>query len=175
MTARREAEERRRSRSAPPRRPALPRGAAIAIGAVVVLVLFVLLLRGCGDDTLSAKELRSQAGEICARANAVTDRVAVPNAQSGGERFLREGLAQLAPASERLAALKPPAELRDDYEQAVTLIRQEVALIRRAAASIRSGGDVIDTFSGLQQRLSGVVNVENSTWETLDIQACVRR
>jgi hypothetical protein len=174
MTARREVEG-RRSRSAPPRRPPLPRGAVVALGAVAVLVLFVLLLRGCGDDSLSAKELRSQAGEICARANAVTDRVAVPNAQAGGERFLREGLAQLAPASERLAALKPPSELRDDYEQAVTLMRQEVSAIRRAAVSIRSGGEVIDTFSALQQRLSGIVNVENSTWETLDIPACIRR
>jgi hypothetical protein len=108
MTARRAAEDRRRaddrSRRRPSqRRPALPQGARIAIAAAAALLVLVLLVRGCGDDSLSADELRSQAGAICARANAVTDRIAVPNAQSGGERFLREGLAQLRPASVRLA------------------------------------------------------------------------
>lgn len=180
MTARRAAEDRRRaddrSRRRPSqRRPALPQGARIAIAAAAALLVLVLLVRGCGDDSLSADELRSQAGAICARANAVTDRIAVPNAQSGGERFLREGLAQLRPASVRLAALKPPEELRDRYERAVGQLRAEVALIAGTARAIAGGADVIDAFAGLQARLAPVVDAGNALWRTLDIPACVQR
>jgi len=174
MTARRAAEDRRR-RPAPPSRPAIPRGAAIAAGAVVALVLLVLLVRGCGEDRLSAEELRSEAGAICTRANAVTDRVAVPNAPSGGERFLREGLAQLRPATTSLAALKPPEELEERYERAVTLARQEVMLVERAVMAIDRGEDTIDTFTALQRQLEPVLNQENAAWRALGVPACVRR
>ncbi|MBB4663178.1 hypothetical protein [Conexibacter arvalis] len=174
MSTRRAAEDRRR-RPAPQRRPVLSPGARIAIGAVVALIVLVLLVRGCGDGSLSADELRSQAGEICASANAVTDRVAVPNAPSGGERFLREGLAQLRPASARLAALKAPEQLRDRYERAVALTRQEVRLIDDTTRAIAGGEDVIDAFAALQAQLAPVLNEANAAWRTLEIPACVRR
>ena len=173
MTARRAAEDRRRP--ATRARAPLPRGAAIAIGAVVALLLLVLIVRGCGDDSLSAGELRSQAGEICARANAVTDRVAVPNAPAGGERFLDEGLAELRPAHVRLAALKPPEELRTDYERAVALNLEQLTLLGRAARSIRGGADTIDAFGALQRALAPVVARENDAWRALDVPACMRR
>ena len=174
MTARRAAEDRRR-RPAPRRSVPLPRGAAIAIGAVVVLLLIVLVARGCGDDALSAGELRSQAGAICARANAITDRVAVPNAPSGGQRFLREGLAELRPAHMRLAALKPPDELRADYERAVALNLQQLALIGRTSRAIAGGADTIDAFAALQRRLAPVLAQENAAWRALDVPACMRQ
>lgn len=173
MTARRAEEERRRR--PPQRRPGIPRPAAIGIGAVVVVVLLVLLLRGCGDDSLSPEQLRSQAGEICARANAITDRVAVPNAPAGGVRFLEEGLAELRPASVRLAALKAPEELRDRYDRALSLMRDEIALIDRTVTSIRGGEETIDAFAVLQRDLAPVLTTENDVWRSLDVPACIRR
>lgn len=181
MTARRTAEDRRRAdergrRRPPQRRPAVsPGNLRIALAVAAALLVLVLVVRGCGEDSLSAEELRSQAGAICARANAVTDRVAVPNAQSGGERFLREGLAQLRPATARLAALKPPEELRDRYERAVAQTRAENELLAATARSIAGGADVIDSFAALQTRLGPVVDAGNALWRTLDIPACVRR
>ena len=182
MTARRAAEDRRRaddrsSRRRPPQRrpPISPANLRIALGVAAVLIVLVLLIRGCGDDSLSAEQLRSQAGAICARANGVTDRIAVPNAQSGGERFLREGLAQLRPATARLAALKPPEELRDRYERAVEQARAEITLISGTRRAIADGADVIDAFAALQARLGPTVDAGNALWRTLDIPACVRR
>lgn len=182
MTARRAAEDRRRaddrsSRRRPPRRapPAIPPRARLAIAAAALLLVLVLIVRGCGEDSLSAEELRSQAGAICARANAVTDRIAVPNAPSGGEQFLREGLVQLRRASVRLAALKPPEELRDRYERAVGQLRTEVTLIGDSARAIAGGADVIDTFVALEARLRPVVDTGNALWRTLDVPACVQR
>lgn len=182
MTARRADEDRRRaddrsSRRRPPQRrpPVSPANLRIALAVAAALLVLVLVIRGCGDDSLSAEELRSQAAAICARVNAVTDRVAVPNAQSGGERFLREGLAQLRPATARLAALKPPDDLRDRYERAVAQTREENALIADTARSIAGGADVIDAFAALQAKLGPTVEAGNALWRTLDIPACVRR
>lgn len=146
-----------------------------AIAAVVALLLIVLIARGCGDDALSAQELRSQAGVICVRATEATDRIAVPNAPEGGARFLREARLELELAQRRLKVLKAPEELRDDYEQAVGLAAREVGVIWRHERQIERGADVIPTFRSLQQELGPVVVRENEFWRGLDIDACVRR
>jgi hypothetical protein len=146
-----------------------------ALAAVVAVLLIVLLARGCGEDTLSARELRKQAGEICARATTATDRIAVPNAPAGGVRFLREARAELEPAQKQLKALKPPDELEDDYEQAVRLAGREIGLIWAHERRIDGGEDVIPAFRSLQQTLGPVLVSENELWRALDVDACVRR
>lgn len=172
------------SRRAPQsRRNRLPRGGSsalpgaplpIAIAVVVVLVV-LLLLKGCGDKGLSADELRSQASEICVRANALTDRVAVPNAPAGGERFLREGLAIMRPALTRLQALRPKQELKADYDLAVAANARQLQLIEQAIGSIRRGEDPIDAYALLQRRLDLVTEPANRAWTRLGINACVSR
>ena len=92
-------------------------------------MLVVLLLKSCGSDTLSAQDLRTQASEICIRVNATTDRIAVPNAPAGGERFLSEGLVLMRPALARLQRLKPPHELSDDYALAVSANARQLQLV----------------------------------------------
>jgi hypothetical protein len=154
---------------------AMPSRAVLAAIAVVVLLLIVLIARGCGDDALSAQELRSQAGAICVRATEATDRISVPNAPAGGGRFLREARLQLELAQRRLKALKAPDELRADYEQAVGLAAREVALIWRHEQQIERGGEVIPAFRSLQQQIGPVIVRENELWRTLDVSACVRR
>lgn len=156
------------------RGPALPNRAVLAGAGVVVLLLFALLLRGCGD-TLSAGELRSQATSICADAARLTDRVAVPNGPAGGARFLAEGVHYMRPALTELSALKPPDDLRDRYERAVALGEQQLGLIDRTERSLRADGDVIDGFRQLQAELAPLVQQENELWRSLDVPACVRR
>lgn len=154
---------------------ALPNRALLIAGAVVVVLLLLLLLKGCGDKGLSAEQLRSQAGAICQRANERTDRVAVPNAPAGGERFLGEGLAIMRPALTRLQALRPKQELRDDYELAVAANARQLQLIEQAIASIRRGADPIDAYALLQRRLELVTGPANRAWERLGIDACLSR
>lgn len=172
------------SRRAPQsRRNRLPRGGSSALPgaplpiavAVVVVLVVLLLLKGCGDKGLSADELRSQASEICVRANALTDRVAVPNAPAGGERFLREGLAIMRPALTRLQALRPQEELRADYDLAVAANARQLQLIEQAIGSIRRGEDPIDAYALLQRRLDLVTEPANRAWTRLGINACVSR
>lgn len=153
----------------------LPGWALPAAGAAVLLLLVLLVARGCGEDGLTPDQLRAQATEICARANAVTDRIAVPNAPTGGERFLVEGLAVLRPAINRLALLEPPQELRDDYEKAVRGSGARLDLIAKTARRINRGGDTIDEYRALENQLVRSSIAVDASWRALRIPACASR
>lgn len=147
----------------------------VAAAALAVLAVVVALVASCGDDSLSERELKAQASAICAEAAAATDRIAVPARPSEGRAFLARGLAVLRPAARRLAALKAPEELRDRYERAVELAREEIALIARHERLIARGEDVIDTFRRLADELDPLLTRENAYWRALGLPACVRR
>jgi hypothetical protein len=145
-----------------------------ALLAVVVLLL-ALTLAACGDDSLTAQQLRDQATAICTRTAAATDRIAVPSTPSQGGRFLQQGLTHLRPAVVQLRALKAPEELRERYDRAVQLAGQEVALIARHERAIASGDDVIDSYRQLEAALEPLTMQENAYWRGLEVPACVRR
>lgn len=139
------------------------------------LLLLLLASSGCGSDSLSADQLRSQASAICTRTAAATDRIAVPSTADQGGRFLREGVARMRPALAQLRALKPPGSMSSEYARAVALGDREVALIARKAQAIAKGDDVIDAFRQLSGQLTPLANQEDVYWRALLIPACVRR
>jgi hypothetical protein len=141
----------------------------------VLSALLALALGGCGDGTLSAGQLRTQASAVCTRGAATASRVAMPAGADGGERFLRAGLARLRPALARLERLRPPSELRDSYRQAVRLRREGVALVARDERAIERGQDPVATFRALQARLAPLEGLEGATWGALQIPACAPR
>jgi hypothetical protein len=143
--------------------------------AVVPPLLLLLALGGCGSDSLSTDQLRSQASTICTRTAAATDRIAVPNTADQGSRFLSEGVAQLRPAIAQLRQLKPPDSMSKEYQRAVALGDQEVTLIAKHRQAIAKGEDVIDTFRRLASQLTPLTNQEDAYWRALLIPACVRR
>lgn len=149
------------------------RSAPLAV--LVTAVLLTLALAGCGDDSLTAEQLRGQAAAICTRTAAATDRIAVPSTPSQGGRFLQEGLTHLRPAVAQLRALKAPEELRERYDRAVQLAGQEAALIARHARAIADGDDVIAAYRQLDAALEPLTMQENAYWRGLDVPACVRR
>jgi hypothetical protein len=148
-----------------------------ALPAVFVALAAVLALPlgACGDDSLTASQLRAQASAICARTAAATDRIALPSTPDEGGGFLAQGVARLRPAAEQLRALKAPKRLRTRYDRAAQLAGQEVALIARHERAIAAGEDVIDTFRRLQAALDPLTQEENAYWRGLAIPACVRR
>ena len=149
----------------------VPRTAPLATALVVLL----LVLAGCGDDSLTATQLHDQAAAICTRTAAATDRVVVPSTPSQGGRFLQQGLAHLRPAVAQLRALKAPEELRERYDRAVQLAGQEAALIARHERAIARGDDVIDSYRQLETALEPLMMQENAYWRGLEVPACVRR
>ena len=148
------------------RRPA-PLAAALAV--------LLLTLSACGDDSLTAEQLRAQATAICTSTAAATDRIAVPSTPSQGGSFLQQGLTHLRPAVAQLRALKAPEELRQRYDRAVQLAGQEVALIARYQRAITSGDEVIDAYRQLDAALEPLTMQENAYWRGLQVPACVRR
>jgi len=147
---------------------------ALPVLALALVALPAALLAGCGDASLSASQLRAQAGAICARTAAATDRIALPITPDRGDAFLRDGLAQLRPAAAKLGKLKPPAELHRRYDRAVQLAGQEIALIARHERAIARGEDAVGTFRALQAALDPLTSEENAYWRGLGIPACVR-
>jgi hypothetical protein len=150
-----------------PRRRAAP--------LALLLTLLALPLAACGDDSLTAEQLRTQASAICTKTAAATDRVPVPSTPAQGGRFLTQGLARLRPAVTRLRALKAPSDLRQRYDRAVQLAGREATLIARHKRAIAYGDDVIATFRRLETALEPLVQQENAYWRGLQIDACVRR
>jgi hypothetical protein len=141
----------------------------------VPVLLLALALGACGDGSLGASELRTQASAICTKTAAATDRVAVPSTPAQGGRFLQQGIAHLRPAVAQLRELKAPEQLRRSYDRAVELAGRELALIVRDERAIAGGDDVIDTFRRLEAALEPLTMQENAYWRALQIPACVRR
>jgi hypothetical protein len=146
-----------------------------ALPVPALALALALALGACGDDSLTAQQLHDQAGAICTRAAAATDRVAVPSTPDQGGRFLQDGLAHLRPALAQLRALKAPQDVRRRYDRAVELAAQEVALIARHERGIAGGDDVIDSYRRLDRSLEPLMRTENAYWRGLGIPACVRR
>lgn len=147
---------------------------ALPVLALVLAALAAVLLGGCGDASLSASQLRTQAGAICTRTAAATDRIALPSTPDQGDAFLRDGLARLRPAAAALGRLKAPAELRRRYDRAVQLAAQEIRLIARHEREIARGEDAVGAFRALQAALDPLTSEENAYWRGLEIPACVR-
>lgn len=169
------------SRRQPARRSGLPQIAGLppwalpAGGAVVLLLLIVLIARGCGEDGLTPDQLRAQATAICGRANEISDRIAVPNAPAGGERYLVEGLGVMRPALNRLRLLEPPEELREQWETALRQSDARLTLIARTARQISRGGDAIDEYRALQNQLDTSEIGLRAAWNALDLPVCAGR
>jgi hypothetical protein len=148
---------------------------ALLVLALVLVLVLALALGACGDGSLSAGELRTQASAICTRTAAATDRIPVPSTPAEGRRFLSQGIARLRPAAAQLRALKAPHALRPRYDRAVQLADREVALIAAHERAIAGGDDVTDTYRRLATALDPLTQQEDAYWRGLGIPACVRR
>jgi len=144
------------------------------LAAVLTLLAVTLALSACGEDSLSAQQLRAKAAAICTSATRAIDRIPMPAAPAQAGRFLELGLARLRPAAARLRALKAPQDLRGQYDRAVQLAVQEVALVDRHARAIRTGDDPADAFHQLAAALQPLTTEENAFWRALEIPSCVR-
>jgi hypothetical protein len=130
---------------------------------------------GCGDGSLSASGLRAQASAICLRSADSAASVALPASEDGGATFLGAGTAYMRPALVALRKLKPPADLREGYKQALHVRGQELTLIMRSERAISHGADAVTAFRILQTQLASLEGLEDATWRALQVPACVPR
>ncbi len=140
--------------------------------------LLVLALVGCGgsaDNSLSARDLRTQATRICTIAHRQTDRIVAPATPAAAAPFLAKGIAILAPELRALQRLRASSDLRQVYMTAINAFAQKLAALRAAAAALAGVGDPIATMKALQQQLAPLEGQEDGAWQALEIPACLNR
>jgi hypothetical protein len=146
----------------------MKRGAAVvAVGAIA--------LAGCGGSSLSERQLRNDATQICRTAQLRMGRIGVPASPSGGRAFLRHGVAVLTPELAQLRRLRPPSSMADDYRKALADFTLKLGTLRATLVTLKSGGDPVAGFQSLQQALAPIEAREDDSWGGLDIAACVNR
>lgn len=134
-----------------------------------------VLLAGCGTTSLSAAQLRTRATRICAAAELRTDRIATPIRPSQGARFLRLGVAALAPEVTALGQLRPPRDLAGRYRRALAAGDGELRALRFSLRGLKAGDDPVVAIKTLQQQLELLETRGDRFWRSLDVFTCASR
>ncbi len=132
-------------------------------------------LAGCGTTSLSAAQLRTRATRICAAAELRTDRIATPARLNQSARFLRLGVAALAPEVTALGQLRPPRDLVGRYRQALAAGDGELRALRFSLRGLKAGDDPVVAIKTLQQQLAVLEAPGNRSWSFLGVPACASR
>jgi hypothetical protein len=140
--------------------------------AICVAVALAVLVTGCGSSSLSTAALRTRATRICRAANARAARIPTPALPDESAAFLRQSVTTLGAEHTALRRLRPTAEARPVYTEALDQFGQEIALLRDALTGLTHGGDPVSTVATLQRHLAPLEVKENAAWDKLEIGAC---
>jgi hypothetical protein len=108
----------------------------------VVLVLAAAAIAsacGGGDDRLSQEEFRQQANSICAKYNAKIEALGNPTSVADIPEFVRRGIPLLQQGIADLRALKPPADLEDDFNRMLDETAKAIPPAQRLADAAENG------------------------------------
>jgi hypothetical protein len=112
---------------------------------MVVAALAALGVAGCGggdsNKTLSYSDFGKKADEIC---SSETPKIKATGAKLSGDAkkdapVYDELLPELKAANDKFKALKPPDELKPDFEKATSIQDQQYALTQEAQKAAKSG------------------------------------
>ena len=114
-------------------------------GLKVVAVAAALGVAGCGggdsNKTLSYSDFGKKADEICTQVNAKTDPIG--SKLNGKAENDAQYYSQLIPAVEQgrkdFADLKPPDELKADFDKFLSATDQQIANAKKAEAAAKAG------------------------------------
>jgi hypothetical protein len=133
-----------------------------------------LALAGCGSSTLSSGQLHHRAAKICASAQQRSESVPAPSEPGDASRFLRRGIAALAPQVTALHRLKPPSELAGDYDAALRASDRELSLLRSTLHALHAGEDPVTAIKGLQRELDRTEDAAAGAWRAVGVAACTK-
>jgi hypothetical protein len=92
-----------------------------------------------GDDRLSQEEFRQQADAICAKYDEKIKALGSPASPAEIPDFVRQGVPLLRQGITELRALKPPAELQDDYDRMLDETAKAIPAAQSLAAAAEKG------------------------------------
>jgi hypothetical protein len=146
-----------------------------AAPAAVAVALVALALAGCGSQSLSDRDLRADATQLCNVARFRTNRISRPRSPAAGLAYLRRGVSVLAPELAALRRLGPPGDLAKNYDGTLAAFASTVRALRTAIAGLRAGAAPVGAYQALERQLAPLVAQENASWQGLQIPACVNR
>jgi hypothetical protein len=146
-----------------------------AAPAAVAGMLVALALAGCGSTSLSDRDLREDATQLCNVARFRTNRISPPGSPAAGLAYLRKGVSVLAPELAALRRLGPSTDAAKDYDATLAEFASTVQALRMAIVGLKSGAGPVSTYRALERQLAPVLARENASWQELQIPACVNR
>ena len=106
------------------------------ITALIVLAVAAVFLAACGgggDNRLSKEDFQQQANAICKRYDAKIKALGTPTSVADIPDFVEKGVPLIRQGLAELRALKPPAELEDDYNQMLDETEKAIPAARKLA------------------------------------------
>lgn len=143
--------------------------------AGLAVVGAVALIAGCGggsDDSLSADEFRAQADAICADTTRETDALASPTSADELLAYLKDGQRVQGAGLEKLKALEPPSDLKDDWDKALSLQDDRTETIDAAIARIEGGEDPQEVVAEIEETVTKQNDEMDALAQGIGLKVC---
>jgi hypothetical protein len=112
-------------------------------GLKVVAAAAVLGVAGCGggdsNKTLSYSDFSTKANDICKSSNAKSQGLSLTGNLQTDAKTLGKVIPEVESARAQFAKLKPPTELKADFDQFLSISDQQLANAKKAQAAAKAG------------------------------------
>jgi hypothetical protein len=159
------------------------------LSASIAVAGAVALTAGCGGSgssssttagasstgAPSADAFRSQADAVCRDANTQLNALTAPSDSSSAAdvaSYLHRGLTISGDELDRLRAITPPADLKDDYDSALDLLSRRDAQLKTAADKIAGGADANTVIGAADARITSLNDQAKAKATALGLTVC---
>jgi hypothetical protein len=109
------------------------------MSARAAAALLLLLVAGCGGDSLTKGEVVAKGDAICSRVNKAIAKEPEPKSTADLERLAKRTVQISGPAIDDMEALEPPSELEADFDRFVASLKRQRDLTREIGAAAGAG------------------------------------
>jgi hypothetical protein len=109
------------------------RACLTALLAVVALSVVTAACGGGGDGRLSNEDFQQQANAICKRYDEKIKAIGTPTSPADIPAFVEKGVPLIQQGIAELRALRPPADLQDDYDRMLDETEKAIPAARKLA------------------------------------------
>jgi hypothetical protein len=144
-----------------------------AAGAIAVVIAAVALVAGGSSrHAAGGSDFASKANDICKTYNVKVRAIPTSSTSSDVPAYLDKLTPLVTGATAKLKAVNAPSSKRAAYQQYLSLLDQELALIQQADAAAKRGD--INTASSLIQQLSPLADRNKASANALGLSECAK-
>lgn len=143
------------------------------LGLIACTAAFMLV--GCGDGRLDSSDLREKVSAACNKAHVALEKIKDPKTADQVTVFINQASAATAILLADLRKLRPPSDLQQEYNLAVSVLNDQSQAMKDAAQRIRTGADPVVELRSLAQANQELIGRERIAWEGLGVDNCFNR